>query len=165
MVDFDPRIFKSLRSSDPEERKKGVRALAQTGEREAFRYLATVYKQDPDPEVRQLALDAGKHVKKMLIQSDWVGEGIKNPTQEMKAIPSGVPEADQKQSKKMMDDALELVVNEQYEKAEALAVKAFAINPDLDQDPYYRGLASEIMGMPESQAIDELMARIDTQNQ
>lgn len=165
MSEFDPRIFKSLRSSDPEERKKGVRALAQTGEREAMRYLATIYKQDPDASVRQLALDAGKHVKRILIQGNWVGEGIKNPTQEMQAVESSVPVADQKESKKMMDNALEFVVDEQYDRAEALAVQAFALNPDLDQDPYYRGLASEVMGMPESEAIDAIMARVEAQRE
>lgn len=73
MVDFDPIIFQSLRSTDPEERKKGVKALARTGNREALRYLATVYTQDPDPSVRQLALYGGKHIKQMAIQDDWMG--------------------------------------------------------------------------------------------
>lgn len=158
MVEFDPLIFKSLRSSDPEERKKGIKALARTGEREALRYLATIYKEDPDPEVRQLALDGGKHVKRLLVQGDWVGEGVKNPTQEMKAVKSSVPEKDQKLSKKYMDDALEFVVNEDYERAENLAKKAFALNPDLKHDPYYSGLASEVMGMPTEEAIATLLA-------
>ncbi len=163
MVDFDPRIFQSLRSKDPEERKKGVKALAQTGEREALRYLATIYKQDPDPGVRQLALDAGKHVKRLRIQGDWIGDGMKKPTQEMKAVESSVPAADQKLSKKHLDDALEFVVNEQYDRAETLAVKAFALNPDLKHDPYYSGLASEVMGMPTEEAIAEIMARVEAQ--
>src|SRR5690606_2692293 len=100
---------------------------------------------DPDPSVRQLALDAGKHLKRMQLKGDWAGEGIKNPTQEMKAVQSGVPEAEQKLSKKNMDDALECVVNGQYERAEELARKAFALNPGLKHDLYYSGIASEVM--------------------
>ncbi|MGJ3238144.1 MAG: HEAT repeat domain-containing protein [Anaerolineae bacterium] len=165
MVDFDPRIFKALRSDDPEERKKGVRALAQTGEKEAMRYLATIYQKDPDPSVRQLALDAGKHIKQLRLRGDWVGEGFKNPKQAEPQYTSTVPEADQKLSKKYMDDALELVVSEAYDRAEALAVKAFALNPDLRHDPYYSSLASEVMGMPTAQAIQTIMTRVDEQRE
>jgi len=49
---IDPRIFDLIRSSDVEERKKGVKALARSEDREALRYLASLYNQDPDPEVR-----------------------------------------------------------------------------------------------------------------
>lgn len=157
MAEFNPLIFKSLKSSDPEDRKKGVKALARTGEREALRYLATIYKEDPDPEVRQLALDGGKHVKRMMIQGDWVGDGVKNPDKEAKAVASKIPAKNQKLSKKYMDDALEFVVNEDYERAEALAVKAFTLNPDLKHDLYYSGLASEVMGMPTEEAIATIL--------
>ena len=75
MVDFDPIIFQALKSPDPEERKKGVIALGRTGEREAMRYLATVYKNDSDIDVRLLALDAGKHIKRIMVQGDWIGHG------------------------------------------------------------------------------------------
>lgn len=163
MTEFDSRIFQSLRSKDPEERKKGVRALAQTGDKEALRYLATIYKQDSDEGVRQLALDAGKHIKRLRVQGDWIGEGMKNPTKEMQAVQSSVPERDQKLSKGYMDDALEFVVNEEYERAEALAVKAFALNPDLKHDPYYSGLASEVMGMPTEEAIEAIMALVEAE--
>lgn len=73
MHDFDPTIFDSLRSDDPAERKKGVIALARTGEREALRYLATMYMNDPDPDVSNLALLAGKHVKRLMVQGQWTG--------------------------------------------------------------------------------------------
>lgn len=156
MADFDPRIFKSLRSADPEERKKGVKALAQTHDKEAMRYLATIYKTDPDSSVRELALDAGKHIKRMIIQGDWVGDGIKNPTQEMRAL-SSVPAADQQQSKKIMEAALDKVMNEEYESAELLARQAFVLNPDLKHDPYYTGIASDIVGMSAEEAVKYLL--------
>lgn len=160
MVEFNPLIFRALKSPDPEERKKGIKALARTGEREALRYLATIYKEDSDPEVRQLALDGGKHIKRLMLQGDWVGEGIKHPTQEMKAVTSTIPAKDQKLSKKYMDDALEFVVNEDYDRAEALAVKAFKLNPDLKHDIYYSGLAGEVMGMSAEEAIATILARV-----
>lgn len=74
MVYFDPIIFQSLKSRDPEERKKGVIALGRVKDREAWRYLATIYKNDPDPLVRDLALQAGKYIKHMEIHGEWTGE-------------------------------------------------------------------------------------------
>jgi len=72
----DPRIIQYIRSRDPEERMKAVRALGQVHSAEALRYLATIYAQDPDDLVRDLALQAGRHVKKMRAAAHWVGEGI-----------------------------------------------------------------------------------------
>lgn len=73
MADFDPIIFQALKSRDPEERKKGCVALGRTGDREAWRYLATIYMQDPDPLVRDVALQAGKHIKHMEVHKEWAG--------------------------------------------------------------------------------------------
>ncbi|MGB7337657.1 MAG: hypothetical protein WBC91_02110 [Phototrophicaceae bacterium] len=161
MADFDPKIFQALRGISAEERKKGVIALARSGDRAAFRYLATIYEDDVDPSVRQLALDAGKHIKRMEIENEWMGEGVKG-TQEMRVPQIAVSDSDQKLSKKHIDDAVKLSHSGDYDRAEALAVKAFSINPNLQNDPYYSGLASEIMGMSTTDAIAEIMARIDT---
>lgn len=161
MADFDPLIFKALRSSDPEERKKGVKALARTGEREALRYLATIYKEDPDPGVRQLALEGGKHVKRLQVQSDWVGHGEARDTQSTPAVASGIPQATIDESKKIMDQALDHVMNKRYEQAEALARKAFAMNPTLQHDSYYSGLAGEVMGMSVEEAVAALLEASD----
>lgn len=73
MADFDPIIFQALKSRDPEERKKGVIALGRTKDREAMRYLATIYKDDPDILVQDLALQAGKYIKHMGVQGEWTG--------------------------------------------------------------------------------------------
>jgi HEAT repeat protein len=74
MADFDPIIFQALKSSNPEERKKAVIALGRTKDREAWRYLATIYKNDPDQMVRDLALQAGKYIKHMDVQAEWTGD-------------------------------------------------------------------------------------------
>lgn len=153
---FDPRIFKLLKSTDPEERKDGVRALARTGEREALRYLATIYKEDADPGVRELALQAGQHIKKSLEAQQWVGD--KTDSAPVASQPkSTVAPAVAQQSKKLMDQAMELMMKGNYEKAEEAARKAFKMNPDLQHDQYYSGIASEVMDMPLEEAIAELL--------
>lgn len=69
---MNDEIFQLLRSEDPEDRKKAVRELAQLRDREVLRYLATVYKEDPDAEVRDLAVRAGKYVKKQMEAGEWM---------------------------------------------------------------------------------------------
>ena len=73
MVYFDPEIFTALKSPISAERKKGVIALGRIKDREAWRYLATIYKNDPDPLVRDLALQAGKYIKHMEVHNEWAG--------------------------------------------------------------------------------------------
>jgi HEAT repeat protein len=156
-MSFDPRIFQFLKSDDPEERKKGVKALARTGDREALRYLATIYKEDPEPDVRDLALKAGQHIKNAGTRDEWSGTGDFKATAEM-AIPKAViPDSDVKTSKKMMEQALDLAMKEEFEKAEVLVRKAFALNSNLQYESYFTGIASDVMGIELEKVVDELL--------
>jgi hypothetical protein len=154
---MDPRIIEALKSRDPEERKKAVRALAQTHTTESLRYLATIYKKDPDASVRELAIKAGRHIKKTRAAVDWVGEGdVRFSTKEVAAV-STVSSVAQEQAKGLMDKALDESVKGNYEKAEQYARQAFQLNPDLQFDTYYLGIASDVMGMNEEEVIAALL--------
>jgi hypothetical protein len=156
-MSFDPRIFQLLKSDDAEERKKGIKALARTGDREALRYLATIYKEDPEPDVRDLALKAGQHIKNTGTKDEWAGTGDFKATAEMAIPKAAVPEGDVKISKQMMEQALQLGMGSNFEKAEALVRKAFALNPNLQYESYFRGIATDVMGMEWEQAEKELL--------
>jgi hypothetical protein len=158
-MSFDPRIFQFLKSNDPEERKKGVKALARTGEREALRYLATIHKDDPDPEVRDLALKAGQHIKNAGTRDEWSGTGDPKTTAEMAVLKAAVSEADTKTSKKMMEQALDFAMKEEFEKAEVIVRKAFTLNPNLQYESYFTGIASDVMGMEVQEAVAELLKK------
>ena len=162
MEEMDPRILEALKSRDPEERKKGVRALGQMLTGEALRYLATIYKKDPDPGVRELAVKAGRHVKKMRAAGEWMGheddKDIRFGTNEVPAVVSGVSAVNKEQAKGLMDKALDESVKGNYEKGEQYARQAFQLNPDLQFDSYYIGIASEVMGMSAEEAIAALLA-------
>jgi hypothetical protein len=60
---MDNSILNDLNSVDPEIRKRGIKALVKSGDANAMRYLASLYKKDPDPDVRDLALKGGKHLQ------------------------------------------------------------------------------------------------------
>ena len=157
MEEMDPRIIEALKSRDPEERKKAVRALAQTQTTESLRYLATIYKKDPDASVRELAIKAGRHIKKSRAAVDWVGEGdVRFSTNEIPAV-SRVSNVAQEQAKGLMDKALDESVKGNYEKAEEYVRQAFQLNPDLQFDTYYLGVASDVMGMNEDEVLAALL--------
>ena len=157
MEEMDPRIIEALKSRDPEERKKAVRALAQTHTTESLRYLATIFKKDPDASVRELAIKAGRHIKKTRAATDWVGEGdVRFSTNEIPAV-SRVSNVAQEQAKGLMDKALDESVKSNYEKAEEYVRQAFKLNPDLQFDTYYLGIASDVMGMNEDEVLAVLL--------
>ena len=158
-MSFDPRIFQFLKSDDPEERKKGIKALARTGDREALRYLATIYKEDPEPDVRDLALKAGQHIKNMGTKDEWTGTGDFRATAEMAIPKAAVPEGDVKTSKQMMEQALQLGMGSNFEKAEALVRKAFELNPNLQYESYFRSIASDVMGMDADAAMEAILGK------
>ena len=60
---MDNSILNDLSSVDPEIRKRGIKALVKSGDADAMRYLASLYKKDPDPDVRELALKGGKYLQ------------------------------------------------------------------------------------------------------
>lgn len=58
-----------LRSRDPEQRKAAIRAMARDMHDDpeiVLKLLETVYKKDPDPEVRYAALQAGRYLHKFV---------------------------------------------------------------------------------------------------
>lgn len=69
------KLIRQLESSDPKKRMQAVRALAKTGDRTALKPLLKVYKNDPDPKVRDLALKAGRYIKNHAAPSSSPGGG------------------------------------------------------------------------------------------
>ena len=138
----------------------GVRpARRRIGEREALRYLATIHKDDPDPEVRDLALKAGQHIKQAGTRDEWSGTGDPKATSEMAIPKAPVSEADVKTSKKMMEQALGFAMKEEFEDAEVLVRKAFALNSNLQYDSYFTGIASDVLGIELEKVVAELLKK------
>lgn len=56
-------LIASLKSSDSQRRRAAIIALGKSKNSAALKPLGEVYKNDPDPELRQLALEAGKYIR------------------------------------------------------------------------------------------------------
>jgi len=156
---MDSKILQLIESADPLDRKKAVQMLAKMGGPEAIRYLGIIYKQDHDAEVKDLAVQAGKYIKRQqakevapaptsaapFIEDDEEDE----PQPEVDDVyePVVVPEGKQTQAKGMMDRALDLSMHGEKDKAIEAMSKAFKVNPNLRLDSYYMGIAMDVMGL------------------
>lgn len=57
-------LARGLKDTDPARRRKTIQQLAQSNDPDALKYLAWAYKNDPDDNLRQLALRGGKYLRK-----------------------------------------------------------------------------------------------------
>src|SRR5258708_334770 len=60
---FD-QYLQQLVSQDAAQRRQAIIALGNSGDAQALAALANVYKTDPDPALRELALKAGRYIKR-----------------------------------------------------------------------------------------------------
>lgn len=58
------KLLNQLQSPLPNERKNAIKAIAQTKDPDALPHLAQVFRNDDDPEIRELARKAGVYIKK-----------------------------------------------------------------------------------------------------
>ena len=55
----------SLKDPDPEVRKEAIRSITNSGDADAMKYLAQVYRTDSDPDVREMARQGGIKLRQM----------------------------------------------------------------------------------------------------
>jgi hypothetical protein len=55
--------IRQLESPDPTERRTAILAVGKAGDPRALPFLLKIYKNDPDPVLRELALRAGRHIR------------------------------------------------------------------------------------------------------
>jgi len=98
---IDDQLLENLVSDDVETRKRAVMQLAKTKQREALQYLAEVFKEDEDPEVRDLARKGGLFIKKHLEESGAAGASASRPAPNRAASP---PPASKNTRGSLLDD-------------------------------------------------------------
>ena len=55
--------IQQLKSPDPEQRRQAIVALANTRDPAALAPLAAIYRGDPEPALREMALKAGRYIR------------------------------------------------------------------------------------------------------
>jgi hypothetical protein len=155
---MDNAILNLMDSSNPKDRKRAIKALIDDGSQEALKYLAKIYKTDSDPEIRDLAMKAGRYVKKQQIAGSWEGEGLKHvpePEPKPEEQPDYVPVSTAKQelAKGFLDSAMDASISRDKKRAFDLLRKAFSTNPNLRMDSYAMNIATDITGREKDETL------------
>lgn len=164
---IDERIIEMLESPDAETRKAGIKALAKSKSRDALPYLAEMYREDFDEEVRDLARKAGQYIKKQLDEEGSVSAPVTRSTpapprssmgslydeeedeeEDLPPLPSQihVTSAQEQQAKGLVEQALDRHMRGDNEKALQYLTRALKTNPRLVTDSYTISLASTLTG-------------------
>lgn len=149
---MNDEILRLLDSPNSADRKKAIKLMAQSADESALPYLGALYKTDSDPEIRELAVQAGRYIKKQQEVSKWQGKpGTPPPPKEDEEDPEAekvvISQGDKFRSEDFMNRAMDALTAHNDQKAREFASKAVKINPTLIKDPYYSGLLYEITGV------------------
>lgn len=167
---IDNKIVALLENDDPEQRKRGVKMLAQSKDPEALPYLAEIVRYDENAEVADLARKAGIFIKKNSSGAPAPAAAPRRPAApppvesvypdddeatgaELRLEDIVVSEGDIGRAKSMTDQALATHMRGDNDKASQYLTRAFTINPKLRFDSYTVGLAATITGLPSDDAV------------
>jgi HEAT repeats len=159
---IDQQLINMLDDPNPQVRASAVKQLAKTQSQEAVRYLATIYKTDDNPEVRELARKAGLYIKKKMNEGNWTGgDADPNATEQAPSDEVNVSPRAVESAIGQMESAMNLHVAGEDEKAAKFVEKAFMANPNLKNDSYYLGMAATILGLPGDEVANFLLADVE----
>jgi hypothetical protein len=177
---IDQNIIKLTKDRNPEERKRAVKLLAQTANTESLPYLADLYKNDPDAEVRELALKAGRYIKKQTgtLPNMTTGEymavsasdspsnarefSYKYGDEEDERMHTASPDSPENKARAMMEEAIRFFENNDDKRAQIKARNAFAEFPDFKHDHYYMDWLAKIFDVPQEEALRTLVEFMKT---
>ncbi len=166
---MDPELLAQLQNPDPAVRRKAIVALGRTKDLAALKPLAAVYHNDPVPELRELARQAGRYIQQ---QNTPAPEPVAPPpdvepeppapeqASAAAPAPSAAPvitRADVQHGQEHFRAARDL--HEAGEQARAIKELALALHadPGLAKEPVFVSLASDVLGAPPRAAIRTLL--------
>lgn len=167
---FDDQLLDELESSSVEVRKQAVKRLAQTKDRAALAYLADVYRNDPDPDVRELARKGGLYIKKHAVEdvappvpSLYDDDDDEPDVRDAAPLPSEiyVSQGQIEKAEGFVKQALDMHMRGDNERATSLLSRALKANPRLVHDAYTLSLAATVTGLPGPTAMQMLAPSAD----
>jgi hypothetical protein len=168
---MNSEIQRLLDSSNAADRKRAIQMLAKSNSEKALPYLGALYKTDPDPELRDLAVKAGRYLRQQLEPAAPPPRATSTATNEMvaaaqqaskstekdKGDPKPVSESNRRKSLDLMNRGMMLLVANETEQAYELVSKAVKLNHELRTDPYHMGLIENVTGLRGDEAWDSLL--------
>lgn len=159
--------IEDLNSDDPRVRAEAVKQIALSGNHEYLSYLKEIVENDPDPQLREYAKKAARHL--YTSAATPAPAAVPTPAPEpvslepdMKKIAEqammepeedSLSRADKKAAADLVQRAFTLHTSERTHKAIPIYAQALEINPELVKEPYARSVAGEITGKSPEQAL------------
>ena len=142
---MDKEIIQLLKSSNPDDRIEGIKRLEASGHPDTVKILGALYKKETDPDVKARAAQVARKIK----------EGGSSAPAGAAKRSSG--RRDPAAAKAHLEKAMDAMIAFQNDEAWVHAKKAFLADPELEEDDYAMGLASEITGADRTTAVETLL--------
>ncbi|MCC6614857.1 MAG: hypothetical protein IT320_15355 [Anaerolineae bacterium] len=171
--------LQQLKSKDAARRREAIVALGKSNDPAALQPLADIYRNDPDPALRDLALKAGRYLRQHMSQaggsagalaaasstaSNRLKEELSHYETEQPAaarhhLPQrrAVPPADVTRSKSYVDEALSHNMDGDNGRALKALRKALELNPNIMDDAFFVSVAGAVTGDSGQAAIDFIL--------
>lgn len=182
--------LQQLRSKDVSARREAIIALGRSNDPAALKPLAEIYRSDPDPSLRDLALKAGRYLKQQMgevmqptrafeatqpttkeasdrvrrqVEEDDDEEYVEQPIKpEIPRPKRPVTAKDIESSKRNIDAALTLYERGENGKAVRLLQQSIEINPEIIKDNFFLSVASSVTGRGAEDAVAFLLDKEQT---
>lgn len=137
-------LLNQLQSPDPQQRRQAIAALANTQDPAVLPYLATVYRGDPIPELRDLALKAGRFIKQSAKDSAGGPAAGEKPQ---------ISARDLELAKGYLDAAIGFHTRGDRTRSIENLGKALSLNPPLQKETYVINLIVSTTGLSVNAAL------------
>lgn len=131
--------LRQLHSDDPAQRRQAIVALANSRDPAALKPLAALFRSDPDPALRELALKAGRYLRQYA------------PEKPVSEVEIGARDRDL--AKKLLDAATTYHLEGDKGRATDNLGKALSLNPTLQEEPFVANLVMSLTGMSVADAV------------
>lgn len=179
-----------LNHKDSAQRRQAIIALGKSGDKRALQPLARVYKTDSDPELRDLALKAGRNIQKNAAakppepkseSTDYFQFGFNEPppppqkpaydstpdwmqmaaNSAISAPVKKISPADKQKAKSSLDRALDMSLKKDWDSVAHYLREALERDPDIEKNGTFMGLAVQVTHTNSGHAAD-VLRQMDT---
>jgi len=149
---FEP-LFRQLKADDVEERRQAIIALANSRNPVVLKQLAAVFRSDPDPALRELALKAGRYIRQYAVDSLPPQDALEPPPAAQASATAGITERDRTLAKGFLDAATTHHLEGDKGRAIDNLGKALSLNPELQREMFVVNLVMTLTNMAMEEAL------------
>ncbi len=159
MTETLEQLVQQLRSPDAAQRRQAIMALANLRDPAALPSLAHIYRNDPDMELRDLALKAERYIRQAADAAQaTAGESTGAAAGTGPASRQGEPtERDIQLARSYLDAATDFMLTDDKGRAIESLGRALALNPGLADESFIENMIVTVTGMAPAQAVPILV--------